>query len=52
MFFRQHDLGDRTAVDSEGLEQLWSMAYGLGMLDYHSHGTWTRPIRYLYPITA
>ncbi len=34
--WRDNSLGDRRPVDAEGLEELWPVADGLGMLHYHA----------------
>lgn len=37
MFLRQHDLGNRAAVNGEGLEELWTGPHRLWMLHYDTH---------------
>ena len=52
MFLSQHDLGNRTPVDCESLEQLWCVPHRLGMLDDDADGASACSIRDLNPVPA
>ena len=52
MVSRQGDASDRSGVDGESLEELWSMADRLRMLNYHADRPTARSISNLDPISA
>ncbi len=52
VFLRQHDFIDGWFVNCECLEDLWSLAESLWMLNNNTHCSTPSPIGDLYPITT